>query len=100
MKNSITFEGADFLLNGDELTDAFRDALLDCGRSGAADAAVEYVRHNFTITGNEADCRKYLKGFGAWDAVELANHELNLDRLVWLAGCDLRESGEIYFSAY
>ena len=31
---------------------------------------------------------------------ELADHEANLDRLVWLTGCALAEQGEAYFSAY
>jgi hypothetical protein len=32
-----------------------------------------------------------LREYGAWDAEELSNHEVNLERLVWLAGCDIRE---------
>jgi len=35
--------------------------------------------------------RACLKEYGAWDADELADHEANLDRIVWLAGCDIRE---------
>jgi hypothetical protein len=35
--------------------------------------------------------RAFLKEYGAWDADELADHETNLDRIVWLAGCDIRE---------
>lgn len=30
-----------------------------------------------------------LKEFGAWDSKELANHEDNLDRLLWIACGDL-----------
>lgn len=32
-----------------------------------------------------------LKGYGAWDAAELADHGQNLQRLVWLAACDITE---------
>jgi hypothetical protein len=32
-----------------------------------------------------------LSEYGAWDADELAIHEDNLDRVIWIAGCDLRE---------
>jgi hypothetical protein len=32
-----------------------------------------------------------LKEYGAWDAEELANHEQNLQRLLWLAAGDIRE---------
>lgn len=36
-----------------------------------------------------------LKEYGAWDAAELSDHRANLARLVWLAGCDIRERGFI-----
>jgi len=35
--------------------------------------------------------RAELKEYGAWSPEELADHEDNLDRLVWIAGCDIRE---------
>jgi len=33
-----------------------------------------------------------LKEYGAWDSEELADHEQNLQRLLWLAGGDLRDN--------
>lgn len=35
--------------------------------------------------------RRELKEYGAWDATELADHDQNLQRLVWLAACDIKE---------
>ena len=35
--------------------------------------------------------RRELKEYGAWDADELADHEQNLQRILWLACCDIRE---------
>lgn len=35
--------------------------------------------------------RAELKGWGAWDAEELADHEDNLQRIVWLAACNISE---------
>lgn len=32
-----------------------------------------------------------LKEYGAWDEIELSNHEENLTRIVWIAGCDIVE---------
>ena len=32
-----------------------------------------------------------LKDYGAWDAVELADHQQNLQRLLWLATGDIAE---------
>jgi hypothetical protein len=35
-----------------------------------------------------AEC---LKEYGAWDDEELSDHEQNLNRLLWIACCDLAE---------
>ena len=99
--NSLHFAGSDFCLDGDELDNDLLDALLDCGTPGqAADDSVAHVLETFTVSGDVLDCAAYLKGYGAWTAEELANHETNLERLVWLAGCSLREGEDVYFSTY
>lgn len=36
-----------------------------------------------------AEC---LREYGAWDAEELSDHDANLDRLLWIACCDLAET--------
>lgn len=33
----------------------------------------------------------HLREYGAWDAEELADHEANLERIVWIVSCDIRE---------
>lgn len=98
--NALRFEGNDWLVSADELTAELRDALLDCGASGDASEAVAYVRENFDVSGNETNCRDMLRQYGAWEEDELADHDTNLNRLVWLVGCALRESGEAYLSTY
>lgn len=40
--------------------------------------------------------RATLKEYGAWDADELADHEVNLQRILWLACCDIRENPADY----
>ena len=35
--------------------------------------------------------RAELREWGAWDEDELADHDANLTRLVWLAACDIAE---------
>ena len=35
-----------------------------------------------------AEC---LKEYGAWDEEELADHQQNLQRLLWVAACDIAE---------
>jgi hypothetical protein len=98
--NKLHFTGNDWCASADELSPELLEALLDCGASGDASDAVAYVRSNFEVTGDEATCAKMLRGYGAWDDDELADHDKNLNRLVWLAGCDLREQGEAYFCTY
>jgi hypothetical protein len=35
--------------------------------------------------------RAELKEYGAWDAQELADHDQNLQRILWLAAGDIRD---------
>lgn len=35
--------------------------------------------------------RRELEEYGAWDAEQLADHEENLQRILWLLACDVRE---------
>ena len=37
------------------------------------------------------DLRNELREYGAWDAVELADHDQNLQRILWLACGDIVE---------
>ncbi|MGO4440307.1 hypothetical protein [Rhizobium sp. RAF56] len=96
----LHFCGRDFMLSRSELSEDLAEALEDCGRSGDASEAVAFVLAIYEVTGEIDDCRAMLAPYGAWDDAELSNHPKNLERLVWLAGCDLREQGEIYFSGY
>ncbi len=98
--NCLHFAGPDFVLSATELSNSLLDALLDCGASGDASEAVAYVRQSFAVTGDVKQCAAMLRGYGAWDETELAIHDANLDRLVWLIGCGLAEEGEAYFSTY
>lgn len=41
------------------------------------------------------DIRDVLKEYGAWEDEELKNHENNLERLIWLASCNISEEKEI-----
>ena len=97
--NTLHFSGSDMFIAADELDAALLADLLDCSAPGSADEAVAYVLSAYTVTGDPADCRAMLKGYGAWDDEELADHDENLARLVWLTGCGLAEDErEVYFS--
>lgn len=68
--------------------------------SGAADGAVADLVDHPDLAAQLAAIdptvlREELDEYGAWDDVELADHAENLQRLVWLAACDLNERGEV-----
>ncbi len=35
------------------------------------------------------ELRRELFSYGAWDDEELQDHEVNLDRILWIAACDI-----------
>ena len=98
----LHFAGGDFIADPETMDDGFLYGLKDCGTPGQpADDAVQYVLDTYEITGDPVNCAAYLRVFGAWDDDELADHDKNLARLVWLTGCELREDDEVaYFSTY
>lgn len=96
----IMFEGTDLFIDPDDLSAELVADLRDCGRPGQrADEAVEYVMRHYDIQGDPDDCRAFLRGYGAWDDIELEDHDENLRRLIWLTGCSFAEFEEAYFSA-
>lgn len=100
LQSTLHFAGADWTLEADEVAPGLLSDLEDCGASGDVSEAVAYVRRCYVVTGDPADCAAYLRGYGAWEDDELADHDTNLDRLVWLAGCSLHEGEAAYFSTY
>lgn len=95
---SLYYGGTDDLeICATELSERLLEALKDCGQPGCdAMPAVDFVLSEYNVTGDESQCRAYLKGYGAWDENELADHDANLRRLVWLTGCQLYEAKAEY----
>lgn len=67
-----------------------------CSHQGQCDADVAAARELPEIKAQldkiKPDVlRAELKEYGTWDAKELADHDANLDRLVWLAANDISE---------
>lgn len=98
--NSLYFDGTDILISADELDTEFLTDLMNCGGSGDQTSNVEYVMENYNVTGDVETCKNALRPYGAWEDDELVDHDMNLRRMVWLAGGDLVDQGEIYFSCY
>lgn len=67
-----------------------------CPQSGAADSAIAAMRKLPEVIAELSQIdperlKKELKAYGGWDTEKLANHEDNLDRILWLACMDIRE---------
>ena len=97
--NALHFAN-DIFISANELTPELERDLRDCGKSGDAQDAVDYVIQHYDVSGDPVVCRDILSQYGAWEDDELMDHYTNLQRLVWLSGCDLEESDELYFSSY
>lgn len=72
------------------------ECLMDICQPGPADEAVAYWRGHEIIGAaldalDPATVQDELREFGAWDADELADHDANLDRLLWTAACSAAE---------
>jgi hypothetical protein len=69
---------------------------LSCSHPGQCDSDVAALRKEPAIRRqlNKLDAKlvaECLSEYGAWDDAELADHEANLDRLLWVACCDIKE---------
>ena len=73
-----------------------KDQARSCSHQGRCDDDVEFLRKAPTIKRQlnkltPETLVKCLREYGAWDADELADHDANLDRLLWVACCDIAE---------
>lgn len=104
LNNSIAaldFRGATYLVDAMKLDDNFLKDLVACGRHGCAGGEVDFVMGKYKITGDERECRAYLRSYGAYGESELDDHQENLRRLVWLVGCGLADRdgvSAVYFN--
>ena len=67
------------------------DCISDCSAQGSVDEAVEYWVKQLDFEAPEQKVKEYLDDFGAWDDDELSDHDSNLQRLLWVVCCDLKE---------
>jgi len=61
-----------------------------CDRDVAEGRKIPSIRRQLAKI-DPALLRAELKEYGAWDETELADHDANLDRLLWLAAGDIVE---------
>ena len=67
-----------------------------CSHPGPCDQDVADLRKNPSIRRqlrklNPVIVAECLREYGAWDDVELSDHDQNLDRLLWCACCDIAD---------
>ncbi len=70
------------------------DCIESCSASGSVDDAVEYWVRKLNFTPPRNHMERYLKEFGAWDALQTADDETLAQRILWTACCEIREQGE------
>ena len=67
------------------------DCIADCTAPGPADDAVAAWVNWLDFEAPPWLLRGYLKGYGAWSAAELCDHQANLQRLLWVWANDCRD---------
>ena len=72
------------------------DQLNSIPDSGPADAAVSELSmadgmKEQVATWTQPEMVSELRGYGAWDDVDLSDKDSNIQRMIWIAACDLKE---------
>jgi len=65
--------------------------IRDCSASGPVDEAVEFWLQRLEFDGPPWLMRRHLRGYGAWSAADLCDHQANRRRLLWIWACNCRE---------
>lgn len=64
------------------------ECICDCSGSGDRDEDVNYWIDRLNFDGPAWLFRQYLKGFGAWDAADLCDHNENRKRVLYVWACN------------
>jgi len=65
-----------------------------CDEDVSALRKVPYIAEQLNAL-KPATVRATLEEYGAWDADELADHDTNLDRIIWIAGADIQQDEQL-----
>jgi hypothetical protein len=76
------------------------ECVCDCSGAGDRDADVSAWADRLEFDGPAWLFREYLRGFGAWDARDLADHNENRKRVLWIWACNAREYPGAYDYLY
>lgn len=83
------------------ITFANLDQCRQCAHPGPADLDVADLSTDPAIAAQLAaidatELARELKDYGAWADAELEDHAQNLQRVLWLAACDVHEQPDLY----
>jgi hypothetical protein len=67
------------------------EAVTDCSHQGACDEDVAHWAGKLSLELNPDILRKELEQSGAWDDDELADHEANIRRIIWIAANNIKD---------
>ena len=65
--------------------------IRECSSSGHVDYAVEFWLNRLDFDGPPWLMRRHLRGYGAWSAADLCDHQANRRRLLWIWACNCRD---------
>ena len=69
--------------------------IRDCSSSGAVDDAVEFWVNRLDFDGPPWLMRRHLRGYGAWSAADLCDHQANRRRLLRIWACNCRDGDSL-----
>ena len=69
--------------------------ICDCSSSGAVDEAVEFWVRRLDFDGPPWLMRRHLRGYGAWSAADLCDHQANRRRLLRIWACNCRDGDSL-----
>ena len=67
------------------------DCIAECSASGSVDSAIAYWKDKLGFDAPIGSTKAYLASIGSWETSDLQDHETNLERLLWLVCCDIKE---------
>jgi len=76
------------------------ECVCDCSGSGDRYEDVSAWVDRLDFDGPAWLFREYLRGFGAWDAAELCDHNENRKRVLWIWACNCAEEPGAYDYLY
>jgi len=82
--------------SGAEIVRLSEEVVAGCSGSGAQDANVAAAMPGVEWLADADTIRKHPKGYGSWDADELADDDANRERALWVACCDCSEQPASY----